>query len=380
MKVLGGLRRIARGEAHFDFVGRAKIWMVASGVVLVASLGGLFIRELNLGLAFRGGSSFSVPVAPGHVEPTVRAVQDALDAVGVSDAQVQIVRSTGGGRNILAQARHVGDQKAVSETLARLGGQVDAGVPNVNAVSVQDVGPKWGRQISRKAVQGVILFLILVVIYISIRFEPKMAGAAFLALFHDLLATAGIYALVGFEVTPATVIAILTILGYSLYDTVVVFDKVKENTATLTGASRVGYGEMVNRSVNQVLMRSINTSLTSLIPAAGLLFVGAFLLGAETLKDLALALFIGIGVGTYSSIFIAAPVLALWKEREPRYQQMRSRVRPGGRVVPVAVGASTAGAPTVEEETVEARAPYRPQLGNRPPPRPRRRKRGKRRR
>jgi preprotein translocase subunit SecF len=191
-----------------------------------------------------------------------------------------------------------------------------------------------------------------------------MAGASFVALFHDLVATAGIYAVVGFEVTPATVIAILTILGYSLYDTVVVFDKVRENAGAFGPSSKMTYGEMVNRSVNQVLMRSINTSLTSLLPAAGLLFVGAFLLGAETLKDLALALFIGIGVGTYSSIFIAAPVLALWKEREPRFKQLKARARSAAgtpRVAMAGGGSMDAVEAGADGEAPAARAPIRVQ-------------------
>ena len=333
MGAVSSLRRIAKGEAEFDFVGRAKRWFVISAVVLLLSLVGLFVRHLNLGLAFKGGSSFTVPVAAGTKVPSVADINDQMDAIGVPGAQVQLAESSGGQKNILVQARKgatsATEQRKVSDKLASLAGQAD-----VNTVSVEAVGAKWGRQISEKALRGLIAFLVLVVIYISLRFEPKMAGAAFAALAHDLLATAGIYALVGFEVTPATVIAILTILGYSLYDTVVVFDKVRENTAALMAGGRVPYSDMVNKSVNQVLMRSINTSLTSLLPAAGLLFVGAFLLGAETLKDLALALFIGIGVGTYSSIFVASPLLALWKEREPRYRQIKARVRGGGVAAP----------------------------------------------
>jgi preprotein translocase subunit SecF len=362
MGAVKSLRQIAKGEAHFDFVGRARTWFVISGVIILLSLGGLFIKHLNLGLAFKGGSSFSVPIAAGHNVPTVPEIKDALGVLGVADAQVQIAEGSAG-KNVLVQARKgatsIAEQKQVSSKLAEMAGQTDP-----NTVSIEAVGAKWGRQISEKAVRGMIVFMILVVIYLSFRFEPKMAGASFVALFHDLIATAGIYALVGFEVTPATVVAILTILGYSLYDTVVVFDKVRENAAALGTSAKMSYGEMVNRSVNQVLMRSINTSLTSLLPAAGLLFVGAFLLGAETLKDLALALFIGIGVGTYSSIFIAAPVLALWKEQEPRYKQIKARLRSAGagsRVAMAGGGTMTTTEASGDGEEPSLRAPIRVQ-------------------
>lgn len=380
MGAVDRLRRIARGESDIDFVGRIRTWMLISGVVIVVSMVGLTVRKLNLGLAFRGGSSFSVPVAAGTEAPPVREVKDRLEGLGVAGAQVQISRPLGGGeQSILVQAHEVGDTQVVAQTLARIAGQLRDGQPDPNAVSIQDVGPKWGQQISRKAIQGVIVFLVVVVIYISLRLEPKMAATACIALFHDVLSTAGLYSLVGFEVSPASVIAILTILGYSLYDTVVVFDRIRENTQNMTTASKVTYSDVVNRSVKEVFMRSINTSLTSVLPAGGLLFVGAFLLGAETLKDLALALLIGIGVSAYSSIFVAAPILAVWKEREPRYQQMRARIRGGGRpAVPAVVGVGGMGpAPSPGEEEAQPRASY-PEA--RPAPRPRRRRRGKRRR
>jgi preprotein translocase subunit SecF len=256
----------------------------------------------------------------------------------------------------------------------------EAGITS-DQINEQDVGPTWGGTISSKAITGLIVFLVLVSLYISLRFEPKMAGAALAALFHDLLATAGIYALVGFEVTPATVIALLTLLGYSLYDTVVVFDKIRENGETLTARNATTYSAMVNRSVNQVLMRSINTSLTSLLPVGGLLFVGAFLLGASTLEDLALALFVGILVGTYSSIFVASPILAWWKEREPRYQKLRARVTgvparvPSARFEPEpAVVGSAPREPSGDGPRAPLRVPRQPPRG------PRRRRRGRRRR
>jgi len=211
----------------------------------------------------------------------------------------------------------------------------EAGI-SVNQISESDVGPTWGSTISRKAIFGLIVFLVLVSLYVTFRFELKMAAAALAALAHDLIITAGIYALVGRQVTPDTVIAILTILGYSLYDTVVIFDKVKENTESAAMLARDTYSGVVNTSLNQTFMRSVNTSLVVLLPIGSLL-----LFGGQTLKDFAFALFIGVASGTYSSIFIAAPILAILKEREPRFQQIRARAaarptgaRPGLRVVP----------------------------------------------
>jgi preprotein translocase subunit SecF len=193
-------------------------------------------------------------------------------------------------------------------------------------ISLNTVGATWGNQITKKAIESLVVFLIVVVIYLSIRFQPKMAAAAIIALVHDLLITAGIYSLVGFEVSPATVVALLTILGYSLYDTVVVFDKVRENTQGIGAGSKLTYSQAANLAVNQTLVRSINTSIIALLPVAGLLFIGVGLLGAGTLKDLALALFIGLATGAYSSIFVATPLLTEMKEREPAMVALRKKV------------------------------------------------------
>jgi preprotein translocase subunit SecF len=298
--------------------------------------------------------------------------------------QTETVRSTGE-TQARVRVEHIEDRNKLSqvqETLAQVAGQLDeSGKPNVDAVSIDDVGPNWGRQVSNKALRGLIVFLIAVGLYISFRFEPKMAAAALIALAHDLIVTAGIYALVGFTVTPATVIALLTLLGYSLYDTVVVFDRVRENSEA-AGAGRSSYSDVVNKSVNQVLMRSMNTSLTSLLPVGALLFVGAYLLSAVTLEDLALALFVGILVGTYSSVFIASPVLALWKQREPKYQARTARA---GRTAAARPAVATAGIATsadLPEDVAEATPKPRPPVrqGPRPSPRGRRRRGGKRRR
>ena len=229
---------------------------------------------------------------------------------------------------------------------------------NGSKISTTFVGPSWGSTITTKAIQALITFLIVIVLYLSIAFEWKMAVAAFVALIHDLVIATGVYALTGFQVSPATVIGLLTILGYSLYDTVVVFDKVRENTAGLLGGARSTYSQAANLALNQTLVRSINTSIIALLPVAAILFVGGGLLGAGELKDLALVLFVGMLSGTYSSIFIATPVLADLKEREPQYQALAKRVS-----VRAAGGRAAAK---------RATAKPRPAAG--PPPWPRRRR------
>jgi preprotein translocase subunit SecF len=220
----------------------------------------------------------------------------------------------------------------------------------VESIDTQIIGPSWGKEITRKALYGLIGFLIVVMLYLAMAFEPKMAVSAIAAVVHDVFITVGIYALVGFDVTPATVIGFLTILGYSLYDTVVVFDKVRENTRTITATSTKTYSQAVNHAVNQTLVRSANTSLIALLPVGSILFVGAGLLGAGTLKDLSLALFIGLAVGTYSSIFIAPPVLAQLREKEPAMKALAKRVNSRS-------GASTESAPSASVAAVNGRGP-----------------------
>jgi preprotein translocase subunit SecF len=197
---------------------------------------------------------------------------------------------------------------------------------NGDQVSTSSVGPTWGGQITNRAIEALIVFFIAVVSYISVRFEPKMAGAAFAAMVHDLLVTVGVFSLMGFQITPDTVIAILTILGYSLYDTVVVFDRVRDNTGGVLKAGDMTYSDMVNLSMNQTLARSINTSLVAILPVLSVLIVGAYILGATTLQNYGLALCVGLFSGAYSSIFIASPLLAIMKEREPRFRDLAARV------------------------------------------------------
>ena len=306
--------RLYHGDTSFDIVGRRRLWFTISGVLVLVSLISLIVPGLNFGIDFKGGAVFRVqPERPVSEAQVRQAVGSAAEVVQVTENEpVQVIVQT----EELAQP----EVARIRTELAEL-----AGVER-NEVSTENIGSKWGSTVSRKAVIALLVFLVVVTIYVSLRMEFKMAVAALVALVHDLIITCGIFALARFEVTPASVIALLTILGYSLYDTVVVFDKVRENTGALTAMSRTTYSQATNLAVNQTMMRSLNTSLASLLPILGLLLVGSYLLGAETLKDLALALFVGVAAGAYSSIFIAPPIVAMWKEKEPRYAQLRARV------------------------------------------------------
>lgn len=331
--------RLYRGGTSFDFVGRRRIWFAISAVVILAGVVSLATRGLNFGIEFKGGTSWQVPAASA----TTAQVQDALSPVGLSGSTVEIL-GNGSHRTIEAQANlenlstqlRTSKEQAVSADLARV-----SHVP-VSSVSVTDVGPTWGGDITSKAVRALIVFFLAIALYITIRFEWKMAVAALVAVVHDILVTIGIYSLSGFQVTPATVIAFLTILGYSLYDTIVVFDRVQENAKSLGTTGRITYSAMVNLSMNQVLARSVNTSLVAILPILSVLVVGAQLLGATTLQDFGLALFVGLTTGAYSSIFIASPLLAMIKEHEPRYASIRARLLSRGEGE--AVGALTPAA------------------------------------
>src|ERR1700683_2905623 len=308
--------RLYRGEVSFDFVGRKRLWYTISGAILVISAVGLIFLHLNFSVDFKGGAvfQFNAPSA------TVTQVQTAVDDGGVSGAIVQ--QAHGGPFDWQGQTEELTGQPTINGEKAPAS---NLGI-NSSSITTNTVGASWGSDITTKAFEALIAFLIVIVIYLSIAFEGKMAIAAFVALIHDLVIATGVYALCGFQVSPATGIGLLTILGYSLYDTVVVFDKVRENTAGLLGGARSTYSQAANLALNQTLVRSINTSIIALLPVAAILFVGGGLLGAGELKDLALVLFVGMLSGTYSSIFIATPVLADLKDREPQSRALAKRV------------------------------------------------------
>jgi preprotein translocase subunit SecF len=321
--------RLYRGETEYDFVGARRTFLIISSVLLVVSALSLAVRGLNLSLDFRGGVSVDTenPANAGVAE-----VRDALEPLGLSDARIQLL-ADGQELRVQTEALEADQADQFVRAVAAVAGT------EVQETNVDEVGPTFGAQIAERALLALVVFLGAVILFIWWRLEWKMALSGIAALFHDLVITFGVYSITGFEVTPATVIAVLTILGYSLYDTVVVFDKVKENIET---SDRTPFTDIVNRSMNQVLMRSVNTSLTSLLPVGSLLFVGSFLLGARTLLEFALALFVGIATGTYSSIAVASPLLAIWKEREEEWTRIRRRLNRGS------------------EDTVRSQAPVTP--------------------
>jgi preprotein translocase subunit SecF len=310
---IGG--RLYRGETSIDFIGKRRRWYAFSMILIIASAATLFTQGLHLGIEFKGGSSFTVT----SNSASVAGAESALTDAGVTTQN--IIQKIGNDK-VRVQTEPLSNvqQNAVQDKLAAKFGV------SVDSIDSQIIGPSWGKEITRKALYGLFGFLIVVLLYLAMAFEPKMAISAIIAVLHDVFITVGIYALVGFEVTPATVIGFLTILGYSLYDTVVVFDKVRENTKGIASSGKSTYSQAANLAVNQTLVRSFNTSLIALLPVASILFVGAGLLGAGTLKDLSLALFIGLATGTYSSIFIATPILAVLREREPAMQALAKRV------------------------------------------------------
>jgi preprotein translocase subunit SecF len=302
------------GEKSLDVVGKRRTWFAISIALVILSMLGLAARQLNMGVEFDGGSVFEITAKNSSVEDVRSVVEDQ----GAEEPKVQKL----GSDKYRIETTTVTTDEADKITTAL---SKRFNVPP-EEITTQVVGPSWGDDVTNKATTSLIIFLVLLAVYLAMSFAPKMAIAALIALLHDLAITIGLYAVVGFVVSPATVIGLLTILGYSLYDTVVVYDKVRENTHDITKSNKMTYGEAANLAVNQTLVRSINTTIIALLPVGGLLFVGAGLLGAGTLKDLALVLFIGMAVGAYSSIFLATPLVVALKEREPAIKELNKRV------------------------------------------------------
>jgi preprotein translocase subunit SecF len=316
----GRIRRLYRGETNIQFIANRRRWYLASLIMLAICIASIAIRGFNFGIDFSGGTQFSVPVNNGAV--TTSAVDKAFADAGVSSAEPAQQVGSGSAETIRVKTADLGvaQQSTVQSKIAK---ELHL---KPGAVGIDSVGSDWGHDVTVKAIQGLIVFLIVVGIYIAVRFQWRMAAGGIIALFHDLIIAAGIYSLVGFEVTPSTIVGLLTILGFSLYDTVVVYDKVAENSRDLLAGSRMTYSDAANLAVNQTLMRSINTSLIALLPVAGLLFVGAGILGVGTIKDLALILFVGLASGAYSSLFLATPIVVDLTERAPEYQALSRRV------------------------------------------------------
>ena len=332
---LGG--RLYTGETSFNIVGNRRRWYVISSVFILMSIGALFIQGLHLGIEFKGGSSYTVNKSGISVEQARASVADV-------EIPGEIIVQKIGDTKVRIQTGALTSEQSKAVELAL----TQAFNVEIESIDTQIVGPSWGKEITKKALYGLFAFLIVIMIFLAMIFEPKMAIAAIVAVVHDVFITVGIYALVGFDVTPATIIGFLTILGYSLYDTVVVFDKVRENTKSVAAVGKYTYSQAANLAVNQTIVRSANTSLIALLPVGSILFVGAGLLGAGTLKDLSLALFIGLAVGTYSSIFIAPPFLASLREKEPAMQALAKRVASRGNSAPVEASSSQSARPSIQ--------------------------------
>lgn len=312
------------GNVSIDFVGRRWLWYAISGVIVAIAVTGLWQKGINLGIEFEGGVEYAVTLPASEVtQENADRIRDVVAGSGIPEASSPIV-NTSGEETIRVQTEEMpaDDADRISAAIA-----AEMGIDATDDISTQEVGASWGEQVADRALTGLIVFLILVVLFIWAYFrEWKMSVGALVALAHDVVITVGVYALSGFEVTPATVTGVLTILGFSLYDTVVVFDKVRENTKDLR-RSRKTYAELANLAVNQTLVRSINTSIVALLPVGALLYVGIFTLGSGALKDLALALFVGMAAGTYSSVFIATPLVAQLKSREKEVTEQDARAR-----------------------------------------------------
>lgn len=341
--------RLYHGETTFDFVGRRRFGFGLSILVLLVSVVFLFTRGLNLGIDFKGGVSWEVSsaqVSQGEIESIL-----GKHGIGAGDAKIEFLQTRGGGDDrvrIQVPEQTVEVRDAVQKDLA------DAAGVGFNDVSKSEVSATWGKEITKKALVALIVFILLLMVYISWRFEWKMAVAAIVAMLHDVAVSVGIYAILHLTVTPATVIAFLTILGFSLYDTIVVFDKVHENTKRF-GSSKIGYGDIVNLSSNEVLMRSLNTSIAALLPVLSVLVVGAGIMGVEVLLDFALALFIGLFTGSYSSLFIATPLLAMLKSKEKKYASLRDRHASGEELARLrALGSAAANSSRAAQRSVAA--------------------------
>jgi len=352
--------RLYRGETSFDFVRRRRWWYLISSIIIVAGLGSVITRGLNLGIQFNGGTSWEV-TAPGVTPHQARA---ALSGLGLGPTQIEVL----GGKTLQVQADLTHDTKAVASRLTSEVTSIMAKLAHtsVSGVSITNVGPTWGGEITQKAIIALIVFFVAIALYISLRFEWKMALAAIVAVIHDILVTLGVYSLAGFQVTPDTVIAFLTVLGYSLYDTIVVFDRVKENAKGLGATGKMTYEDVVNLSMNQTLARSVNTSLVAIFPVLSVLVLGADIMGATTLQYFGLALLIGLTSGAYSSIFIASPLLASLKEREPRYASLRQKLAARGEDM-VLLTPKAAAATYGDTESLGAGRPGRSGQGRRQP-------------
>ena len=337
-----GAGRLYRGQTAVDFYGHRRIGLIAAIVIVVVTIVSLVAQGLNLGLDFEGGQAWDVPAGENF---DVDAAEQVLSDNGVDPSGAKIQQRDSDSRSVIAIQIEVVDE-ATAQSITD--GFAAASTASADDLNFEFTSSSWGADITRSAVRALVIFLIIVAIFISIRFEWRMAIAALAAMAHDVLFAVGVYTVFQFEVTPATVIAFLTILGYSLYDTIVVFDRVQENEGKYAGV-RMPYPDVVNISMNQVLMRSINTSISSLLPVASLLLIGSGILGAVSLREFALALLVGMVAGIYSSIFVASPLLASLRSNVGRASRRERLV--GEDLRAAVVGAGVSGRVLVNEKT-----------------------------
>jgi preprotein translocase subunit SecF len=360
----GYLRQLYECTNDFNFIKTFRWGLIVGAIICLVSIGSLVTRGLNLGIDFEGGGVWEVPVTDVSIEDA----RDVLEPLGAGDAKIQTVTGAQGDERIRVQSE-ITDPELTSQITTAL---ADLSGVTTEDVTVNTVGPSWGEEITDQAQRALVIFFILVSLYIAIRLEWKMAVGALVSMVHDLLLSLGVYSIFQIEVTPATLISFLTILGYSLYDTIVVFDRAQENAARTV--AKTPYRYLMNRTLNQTLMRSVNTTLATILPIVSMLVVGSLVLGAETLEEFALALLVGLTSGAYSSLFVAAPLVSYLKEREPKFAYT-------GEAAP-----STLAAPGDEEAgPITPRAAKRSSAARRPaapatpsgaiPPRPRKKKR-----
>jgi preprotein translocase subunit SecF len=330
--------RLYTGTGAFDVVGRRKLWYGISGAIVAVAILSIILRGFTFGIDFKGGTTVSMPAAGGTRTVQVAQVSDVFKKAIGSDPESVVIVGSGSSATVQIRSEHLSNDQTAKLRNAlfdAFGPKGTDGKPSPKAISDSAVSETWGGQITKKALIALVVFLTLVSLYITVRYERYMAISALTCMCFDLTVTAGVYSLVGFEVSPATVIGLLTILGFSLYDTVIVFDKVEENTHGFQHTTRRTFAEQANLAINQTFMRSINTSLIGVLPVLALMVVAVWLLGVGTLKDLALVQLVGIIVGTYSSIFFATPLLVTLRERTELVRTHTHRVvrrrRPGAR-------------------------------------------------
>jgi preprotein translocase subunit SecF len=374
--------RLYTGTGAFDVIGKRKLWFGISGAIVVIALASILLRGFTFGIDFEGGTKVSMPATGAHGQVTTQQVEDVFSKTLGRAPESVVQVGNGGSATIQIRTEKLSNpdndklRTALFEAFSPKGAN---GQPSKDEVSSSDVSETWGGQITQKAIIALVVFLALVAVYIAIRYERYMAAAALAALVFDIVTTAGVYSLVGFEVTPATVIGLLTILGFSLYDTVIVFDKVEENVHGFEHTTRRTFAEQANLAINQTFMRSINTSLISVLPILALIVIAVWLLGVGTLQDLALVQLVGVIVGTYSSIFFATPLLVAMRERTELVRSHTRRVnnrRKGSSAkaaksatdsdaVPEKVSVATSSSPSVAaipapEKPVPGAKPIRP--------------------